>query len=451
MCGIVGVVNKDGSQVELGLLSRMAQTIKHRGPDEEGYLLEGPVGFYHKRLSVIDLVSGRQPMTSGHVSIVFNGEIYNYLELRESLKRSGHAFVTNSDTEVILRLYLEYGPESVKQLNGMFAFIIYDRENKRLFAARDHFGIKPLYYFVDDRTLLFASEIKAILAHPAVQAKPSYRAVQEYLIFQYVLSQATLFDGIQKILPGHYQVIDLESFEIKNVKYWEPDFTVDTHHTEEYFVFRLRELLEDTVKIQMRSDVPLGAHLSGGIDSSIVTVLASRLSTQPIKAFTGAFREGPEFDETPYAREVAASCGARMFEIRPSEAEFIDHLPRLIYHLDEPAAGPGLFPQYMVSKLASSEVKVVLGGQGGDEIFGGYTRYVIAYLEQALKGAIYETNDEGEHIVTLKSILPNLSFVKGYVPLLSRFWQAGLFEPMDQRYFRLVDRTAGDVRFLSEF
>jgi asparagine synthase (glutamine-hydrolysing) len=450
MCGIVGAINKDGTPVELRLLSRMAETIKHRGPDEEGHLLDGPIGFYHKRLSVIDLVSGRQPMTSGQVSIVFNGEIYNYIELRESLKRSGHTFVTNSDTEVILRLYLEYGPESVRQLNGMFAFVIYDRAKKRLFAARDHFGIKPLYYFVDDRHLLFASEIKAILAHPAVNAKPNYCAIQEYLIFQYVLSQATFFEGVEKILPGHYQVVDLESFEIKNVKYWEPNFTVDTHHTEEYFVYKLREILEDAVKIQMRSDVPLGAYLSGGIDSSIVTVLASRMSTQPIKAFTGAFREGPEFDETRYAREVAASCDARMFEIRPSEGEFIDLLPRLIYHLDEPAAGPGLFPQYMVSKLASTEVKVVLGGQGGDEIFGGYTRYVIAYLEQAIKGAIFETNDEGEHIVTLKSILPNLSFIRGYVPMLRRFWQAGLFDPMDQRYFRLVDRTGGDLCFLSD-
>jgi asparagine synthase (glutamine-hydrolysing) len=450
MCGIVGLVNKDGSPVDASLLSRMSEKISHRGPDEEGHLIEGNIGFYHKRLSIIDLVSGRQPMTAGPATIVFNGEIYNYLELRESLKREGNAFVTNSDTEVLLHMYLQYGPDCVRRLNGMFAFLIYDRRQKTILAARDHFGIKPLYYYADDKYLMCASEIKALLVHPAVKRDPNFDAIQEYLIFQYVLSGETFFKGIRKIFPGHYQVFDLVTSEVRSIKYWEPDFTVDTSHTQKYFVERLRELLEDTVKLQLRSDVPVGTYLSGGIDSSLITALAARNSSQELKTFTGAFKEGPRFDETPYAREVVSASGAQMFEVIPREDEFIELLPKLVYHMDEPAAGPGIFPQYMVSRLASREVKVVLGGQGGDEIFGGYTRYVIAYLEQALKGAIFETNDEGEHIVSLRSILPNLPFIREYVPMLRRFWEEDLFEPMDQRYFRLINRTAGDMSFLTD-
>ena len=449
MCGIVGIINKNGQPIEREVLSRMADKLTHRGPDDEGCMIEGPVGFYHKRLSIIDLISGHQPMTSGSASIVFNGEIYNYIELRESLKQLGHSFKTTSDTEVILHMYLEYGLDFIRHLNGMFAFLIYDREQKQIIAVRDHFGIKPLYFYVDNNYLVFASEIKAILEHPAVVAEPDYKSVQDYITYQFVLNGDTFFKGIRKLLPGHFQKIDLKSMRIRDVKYWEPDFTVDNHHTEEYFVYQLRTLLEDTVKIQMRSDVPVGAHLSGGMDSSIVTLLAAQEFAGQLKTFTGAFKEGPEFDESSYAREVAKTCGAEMHEVYPTEAEFIDLLPKLIYYMDEPAAGPGLFPQYMVSRLASKEVKVVLGGQGGDEIFGGYTRFVIAYLEQVLKGAIFETNEEGEHIVSLKSILPNLPSLKQYVPMLCRFWGADLFEPMDRRYFRLIDRSDGDLSTLS--
>ena len=278
MCGFVGIVRKDGGPVDLRLIASMAERIKHRGPDDEGYLLAGPVGFYHKRLSIIDLVSGHQPLTSGPVSIVFNGEIYNYIELRQELKKRGHAFLTNSDTEVILRMYQEFGPDFIPQLNGMFAFLIFDQQKKRIMAARDHFGIKPLYYFSDKNQLVFGSEIKALLAHPDIPVEASNASLKEYLIFQYVLNTETFFKGIEKLLPGHYQLVDLDSFQTRTVKYWEPDFTVDTHHTEEYFIGKLRELLEDSVNIQLRSDVPLGTYLSGGTDSSIVTILASRNS-----------------------------------------------------------------------------------------------------------------------------------------------------------------------------
>jgi asparagine synthase (glutamine-hydrolysing) len=449
VCGIVGIFNKNNRTVDFQVLHRMAETLQHRGPDQEGHLIDGPLGLYHKRLSIIDLVTGHQPMTRDGVTIVFNGEIYNYIELRKELTDLGHLFKTTSDTEVILRAYQQYGDACVKRLNGMFAFIIYDAANEKIFTARDHFGIKPLYYYIDSEHILFASEIKALLVHPAVQAEPNHDGIFDYLTFQYVLGAATLFKNIDKLPPGHCQVIDLKAMTVTLSKYWVPSFAVDTHHTEAYFIDRLRNLLNDAIRIQMRSDVPVGAYLSGGMDSSLVTLLAAVNYSGALKTFTGAFKEGPEYDESNYAREVATSCGAEMHTIFPSEADFIELLPKLIYHMDEPAAGPGLFPQFMVSRLASQHVKVVLGGQGGDEIFGGYTRFVIAYLEQALKGAIFESHEEGEHIVSLGSILPNLSCLKQYVPMLKQFWHDGVFEDMDRRYFRLINRSGGDLNLLN--
>ena len=449
MCGIVGVINKTGQDVDFRVLSRMARTLNHRGPDDEGHMIDGPIGFYHKRLSIIDLETGLQPMSSGPLTIVFNGEIYNYLELRITLKKLGHVFKTRSDTEVILHLYEEFGLDFIHQLNGMFAFLIYDRSKKRLIAARDHFGIKPLYYFVDNSHLIFASEIKALLAHPAVDAVPDFKSIQQYMALQYTLGDRTLFKAVKKIIPGYIHVIDLETFKTEIHRYWNLDFTVDTHHTEEYFIYRLRKLLEESVRIQMRSDVPVGTYLSGGMDSSLVTILAAGFSPDRIKTFTGAFKEGKSFDETGYARAASTACNAMISEIYPGEDEFIELLPKLIFYMDEPTAGPGLFPQYMVAQLAAQNVKVVLGGQGGDEIFGGYTRYLIAYFEQAIKGAIFESNDEGEHIVSLKSILPNLSAAKQYVPLLKQFWHQGVFEPMDRRYFQLINRAGTNNTYLS--
>ncbi len=449
MCGFVGIIKKDESSVSLPLLANMAETIRYRGPDEEGFYNKGPVGFYHNRLSIIDLKTGGQPMTIGPMTIIFNGQIYNYQELRESLKAAGHVFFSTSDTEVLLRMYMQFGPDCVNHLNGMFAFLIYDRSKQRIMAARDRFGIKPLYYFEDANQWIFASEIKAIIAHPSVQAKPDYDSIKEYLVFQYVLNGDTFFKNIQKLVPGHYLLLRLDTHSAKIVKYWEPNFDIDSRHTETDFIARLKELISSAVSLRLRSDVPVGAYLSGGIDSSIVSILAAQKMSKPLKTFTGAFKEGPEFDETLFAREAARAAGARMFEVNPRERDFIELMPKLIYQMDEPMGGPGLFPQYMVSKEAAKEVKVVLGGQGGDEVFGGYTRYLIAYLEQSLKGAIYETNDEGIHIVSLSSILPNLSVIQQYVPLLRHFWEEGLFQPMDQRYFRLVDRSRGDQNAFS--
>jgi asparagine synthase (glutamine-hydrolysing) len=443
MCGFVALFNKDGAPADARLLAEMAGTLAHRGPDGEGVLVEGPCGFAHRRLSVIDPEGGGQPMTIGPVTVVHNGEIYNYIELRQELEREGRTFRTRSDTEVLAQAYLAYGPDCVRRFNGMFAFVLWDRSRDLLLAARDHFGIKPLYIREDGRRILFASEIKALLRHPDVPCRANLEAIHDYAVFQYVLNEATFFQDIRKICPAHYMRIDLRTSAVETRRYWEPDFRVDAAHTEEYFVETLRSLLEDAVKIQLRSDVPVGVTLSGGLDSSLVASLAARQVRGRLTAFTGAFREGPEFDETPYAAAAAAAVGADWDVIYPGPSDFVDLFPKLIYHMDEPMAGPGLFPQYMVARQAARQVKVLLGGQGSDEIFGGYARYVIAYLEQALKGAIYETNDEGEHIVSLMSILPNLPSLRAYVPMLRGFWGEGVFEPMDRRYFRLIDRSGG--------
>jgi asparagine synthase (glutamine-hydrolysing) len=389
-------------------------------------------------------------LTFDDVTVVFNGEIYNYVELRADLQRRGHRFCTTSDTEVIIRLYLEHGPDMVHQLNGMFAFLLYDRARSCVLVARDHFGIKPLYYVEAPGCLLFASEVKALLRHPMVTAEPDYYALRDYLAFQFVLGDRTLFRGIRKLLPGHYQIYDLTTGTVRTVRYWEPKFRVDPYHTEEYFVTELRRLLGEAVRIQMRSDVSVGAYLSGGLDSSIVTLLAAGHAQRPLRTFTGAFLEGPRFDERAFARKVADQCGAVTKEILPTAEDLIELLPKLIYHMDEPAAGPGLLPQYLVAQEAAQDVKVCLGGQGGDEIFGGYARYLVAYLEQALKGAILETNEEAEHIVSLTSIVPHLPSLQQYAPMIREFWSEDLFAPMDRRYFRLVDRSGGAMHLYTD-
>jgi len=443
MCGLVGIIQFDGQPARRDLLEQMAAKIRHRGPDDAGVFVSGPVGFAHQRLSIIDLKTGHQPMSAEGVTIVFNGELYNYVELREELKRAGHAFHTSSDTEVLLRMYLQHGVDFVSRLNGMFAFVLYDERRRRIVAARDHFGIKPLYMHRSGTHLLFASEIKALLAHPEVRAEVDPAALNEYLTLQYTLGDTTLFRGIRRLPPAHVEVTELDSGATTRSRYWKPSFDVASQLDEAQCVEELQSLLRATVRWQMRSDVPVGAYLSGGLDSSTVTALAAHETSSTIKTFTGAFREGREYDESDHARAVAQQAGAEMHFAWPTEQEFIELMPKLVYHMDEPAAGPGLFPQYIVSKLAAQHVKVCLGGQGGDEIFGGYARYVVAYFEQAVKAAIHGEDDEGALGVSLAAMAPNLPYIRQYVPMLRRFMQRGMFDSPESRYFSLMDRSEG--------
>lgn len=455
MCGICGIVGNEALGYESEhIVTKMMGSLSHRGPDDEGITKDTNFIFGHKRLAIIDLDYGRQPMQTenGEIVLIFNGEIYNYLELRQELVRKGVHFKTFSDTEVLLRLYEIDGEDCLNCLNGMFAFAIFDKRKNHFFAARDHLGIKPFYYYLfPDGNIIFASEIKAILKHPRIQASADVEAMQEYLTFQFCLNSNTLFKGIKKLEPGQMLVWKPgQGNEIFIKTYWKQNYEIDVYHTEEYFWDKLLMLLEDSIKQQLRSDVPLGAYLSGGLDSSTVAALASMQYGKGFQCFTGKFEEGPSYDESKYAKSIADSINAELHITVPTAEDFVRLMPKLIYYLDEPVAGPGFFPQYVVSDLAARHVKVVLGGQGGDEIFGGYARYLVAYLEQCLKGAIYETQEEGKHIVTLSSIIQSLPLLKEYVPMLKEFWRDGFFEYMDHRYFKLIDRSHDLASILSE-
>ncbi len=442
MCGICGIVARESNApVDQRAIDRMTRVLRHRGPDAEATVINGPAALGHTRLAIIDLSdAGRQPMTNedGRYSIVFNGEIYNYLELRERLS-ARHTFRSRTDTEVILHLFEEEGADCVRSLNGMFAFAIWDARERTLFGARDRLGIKPFYYALDRERLMFASEIKSIVAAPfPVEMEPS--SVADYLTFQFCLGDKTLFRGVKKLLPGHTLHFKPGGEPLVR-RYWEPDYSIDAQHAAPHFQEQLTTLLEDSVRLQLRADVPLGAHLSGGLDSTAVTCLARSLGADPFHTFSGAFDDGDAFDESRYARLVAERMGTMHHEVRPTAAQFVELMPKLAYAMDEPAAGPGLFPQYLVSAAARDHVKVVLGGQGADEVFGGYTRYLVMYLEASLKGGIHGTQEDDRYVVTFESILPNLRQLEGYEPMLKQFWANGLFEDADRRYFQLIART----------
>lgn len=452
MCGICGILSNIDSPLgdKEPIVREMMACLAHRGPDDEGFCAGAGFSFGHRRLAIIDPEHALQPMTSrdGRYSMIFNGEIYNHVELRRDLIQRGVRFETSSDTEVLLQMLIHKGDAVFEELNGMFAFAFIDRGKGTWLLARDQFGIKPLYYAVVGDDLVFASEIKALLGHPRIGGATNWKGIQHYLTFQFCLHGETMFDGIRAIEPGFY-LKGKEGKIIQTVRYWDTNYCVDEHHTEEYFKEQLLFLLEDSVRLQIRSDVPLGAYLSGGIDSSVIATMAGRHLDGAIPVFHGRFDEADVYDESSYAKILCDSIGGEYHEVVPTAAEFVDQLPRLIYSLDEPVAGPGLFPQYMVSRMAAERVKVVLGGQGGDEIFGGYARYLVGYLEQALKGAISETQEEGSHIVTLSSIIPNLPVLQQYRPLMQHFWRDGLFGDMDARYFRLIDRSPDAEKMLT--
>lgn len=443
MCGIAGIYNID-NQAFAGIdshLKIMNHLQRHRGPDDEGIYLcpEGQLGFAHRRLSIIDLKTGKQPMRNeaGNV-ICFNGEIYNYLELKSEL--SEYTYRTASDTEVILAAYARWGKDCVNHLRGMFAFAIWDEKKQALFCARDRFGIKPFYYTVAGSTLYFSSEAKALLPF-LKEIRTNVNALKDYLAFQLCLDGKTLFEGIQELLPGHRLTVSNGKMHIE--RYWEVYYRPDFDHTRKYFTDHLRELLTDSIRVHTRSDVPIGSYLSGGLDSSTVSALALKYRERDDEflAFTGKFSLGELYDESTYARALAEHCGITLHEIDITSRDFLESISHVIYSLDYPVAGPGSFPQYHVSKLAARYRKVVLGGQGADEIFGGYVRYLLAYFEQCIKGAIEGTLKSGNFIVTYESIIPNLVALENYKPLVREFWREGLFEPIDERYYRLINRA----------
>lgn len=441
MCGIAGFfLNRRCDEVAANeILSVMSERIRHRGPDGRGEWLDAGnrIGLAHRRLSIIDPEGGQQPMKTDQGDwIVFNGAIYNYIELREKL--GIERFKTNSDTEVILEAYREYGKNCVDEFRGMFAFAIWDAEKGELFCARDRFGIKPFYYAQTESGFFFGSECKAILPVCGKATEINVDAFRDYLTFQFPLRNRSLFQGIEELPPAHTMVVKEGACRTPK-RYWEVHYDLDFNHSRRYFEEKLTELINDSVELHTRSDVPIGAYVSGGIDSSSVAVMAAGMREEMV-GFNGRF-DGALYDELQYAEAAARMGDFPLHHVTISSQDFVDSIENVIWHLDYPVAGPGSFPQYHVSKLASQYRKVVLGGQGGDEVFGGYARYLVAYFEQCIKGAIDGTLDNGEFIVTYESIIPNLRSLKNYKPMLRQQWSDGLFDDADKRYFQLINRA----------
>jgi asparagine synthase (glutamine-hydrolysing) len=383
MCGIAGYLTCDGAPVQPSILQGMAAALRHRGPDGEGVQIIHNTGLAHRRLAIIDLAGGAQPMANAEQTlwITFNGEIYNYRELRDQLSARGHVFQTSSDTETILNAYAEYGSDCVTWLRGMFAFALYDAPRRRLLLARDRFGIKPLYYYFDGRVLVFGSEIKALLQHPAVQRQLDPVAVSDYLTYLYVPSPRSILQNIRKLPPA--TVMEVYDGAIHLRRYWTPAFAPeDDSSSAGEWVERLRAALSESVRLHMRSDVPHGALLSGGLDSSTVVAFMAQQSAQPVSTYTVGFEED-DYDERQPAREVAAHFNTQHTEIVLSH-EGLSLLPELIEEFDEPFADPSALPCLQIARVIARDVKVCLSGDGGDEAFCGYDVYQTAQRLQVL-------------------------------------------------------------------
>jgi asparagine synthase (glutamine-hydrolysing) len=378
MCGINGIVfsPRSGRQIDENVLCRMRDVISYRGPDDAGAFIDGNIGLGHRRLSIVDVSNGHQPMknTDGSLVITYNGEIYNHSDYREGLTAKGHIYQTHCDTETILNLYAEYGAGCVEYLRGMFAFAIWDTRKKELFIARDRFGVKPLYYVHDEQgNLFFASEIKALLEAGAVKAEINFNALPDQLANHGTSGDETLFHGVRRLLPGHTLLWKDGRIEVR--KFWDLSFE-PKHETKSdaEFIEEWRDLFKESVKLRLMADVPLGMFLSGGIDSSAIAAMMATMVSDPIKTFSVAFDER-EANELEYARLIAQSYKTDHREITISPEQFFEALPELIWHEDEPLGFSASVPLYFVSKLAQEHVKVVLTGEGSDEILGGYGRY----------------------------------------------------------------------------
>ena len=418
MCGITGVVNLDGSTVSVSTLKRMTDVIRHRGPDGEGFWADGCVALGHRRLAIIDLSPlGHQPMQSksGNLVLIYNGEIYNFQNLRVELESLGHSFHSRSDSEVLLNAYQQWGADCVRRFNGMFAFAIWDRRSQRLFIARDRYGIKPLYYYCKNGVFAFASEIKSLLQHPQISVSPSPEALNEYFSFQNIFSDLTLFGDIKLLPPAHTMSIAARPGETPRPKrYWDYEFTEGDAGSEEEYAEELHRLFEQAVNRQLVSDVEVGSYLSGGLDSGAVTCLAAR-NFGHLKTFTGGFdlssASGLElgFDERRRAEFLSNAYKTEQYEVVLKAGDMERVMPQLIWHLEDLRVGQS-YPNYYVARLASRFVKVVLSGAGGDELFAGYPwRYYRAVV-----------NDDAEH----------------YLEKYYRYWQRLISDELKPDFFQ---------------
>src|ERR1039457_3933056 len=412
MCGIAGILEfgRD-ARASAAALREMCGVIRHRGPDDDGFYTDGAVGIGMRRLSIVDVAGGHQPISNedGTLSIVFNGEIYNHLALREQLIARGHSYRTHSDTETVIHLFEEYGADCVQHLRGMFAFAIWNRNTRTLFIARDRRGIKPLYYKLTPERLLFGSEIKVLLAHGGIRPEFNRAALPEYLAFGYLSGEESFYNGILKLLPGRTMTIGPEGkAEIR--QYWDLDASQPHESRDEsYYVQSYRELLEGAVNSHLMSDVPLGVFLSGGVDSSAVAALMTKLRREPVETFSVGYTE-QSYSELPFARAVSDHIQSRHNEVLVSEPEFFGALPHLIWPQDEPIVWPSSISLYFVARLARERVAVVLTGEGADETLAGYTRYAFtlknAAVDRAYRSVVPSVLRRGlRHTVATSSLL----------------------------------------------
>jgi asparagine synthase (glutamine-hydrolysing) len=436
MCGICGVLYFDDRPVDEPLIRRMSETLHHRGPDEGGIHIGRRIGLGHRRLSIIDLCSGQQPLSNedGSIWISFNGEIYNFPELHKYLSGTGHAFRTHSDTETIVHMYEESRENFVPKLRGMFAFALWDEANQTLILARDRVGKKPLYYYQDHEKIVFGSEIKAILCHPNLQLQISDEAVSDYVSLGYVPAPKSIYRRIHKVQPGHY--VRVKGREIREVCYWDLRFEENRKLSEELWIEALLAELKEAVKIRLMSEVPLGAFLSGGLDSSAVVATMKALNIESIKTATIGFAED-DFDESGFAREVARHLGTDHYEktVTPDKIHAIE---TLAWHYDEPFSDSSALPTYYVSKAARERVTVCLSGDGGDENFVGYRRYFFDVQENRLRsilplairrllftqlGNLYPKLDWAPRFLRAKSTFQSLARdpLEGYFETMSTF------------------------------
>jgi asparagine synthase (glutamine-hydrolysing) len=438
VCGICGkLIFDSGATVSRGLLKAMADTIHHRGPDDEGYYASGPVGFGFRRLSIIDLKTGHQPICNedGTVWIVFNGEIYNYKELRENLLSKGHIFKSQTDTEVIVHLYEEFGSSCVDKLRGMFAFAIWDGPNQSLLLARDRVGIKPLYYRLTDSSIIFGSEIKAILADPEVNPEVQPEMIDRFLTFYYLPGQETLFQNIRKLAPGTCMVVKHGRAQVK--QYWDLQFSPvrqDVKTAQD----QLLALLEESVGLHMISDVPVGFLLSGGVDSTALLGFAVGKTGHKLSSYTIGFSDGGVTDERPYARQAASLYGSEHHEMTMGSKDFADFLPEYVRHMEEPVCEPPAVALYYVSKLAKAFVKVLISGEGGDEAFAGYPNYRSMVWLERIKKLCRPMNGALSRIAGIFAALPAAHRLNKYVPLLNT--------PFDSYYY---SRTSTPFSFFN--
>jgi asparagine synthase (glutamine-hydrolysing) len=427
MCGICGKLNFDRTaSVSAGLLKTMADSIQHRGPDDEGYYVSGPVGFGFRRLAIIDLHTGHQPISNedGTVWIVFNGEIYNYQELRQHLQSKGHVFKTQTDTEVIVHLYEEFGEACVEKLRGMFAFAIWDDGKKAMFLARDRVGIKPLYYFLDHKSLIFGSEIKAILADPEVKAEVIPQMVDRFLTFYYTPGEETLFRNICKLKPGCWMLVKDGKVQVK--QYWDLHFEViprSLKGAEE----ELLSVLEESVRLHMISDVPVGFLVSGGVDSTAMLSFSEGKTEHPLSSYTVGFSDPGVTDERSYARMAAARYGTEHHEMTIGAREFADFMPQYLSHMEEPVCEPPAVALYYVSRLAKQFVKVLISGEGGDEAFAGYPNYRSMLWLERFKRVCGPLNGAVSRTLGLCNQLLHSSGLTQYAPLFDT--------PFDSYYY----------------